>query len=91
MNTNKDNKEINDTQLDISANEQGLHLELEIPWQRLSPFAKVSGFVLSHLLTIGLTLINLPPSPHTPDSTAPQVEKLDYCKQPVDLDTHHIG
>jgi len=37
MNTNKDNKEINDTQLDISANEQGLHLELEIPWQRLSP------------------------------------------------------
>ncbi len=60
MNTNKDNKEINDTQLDISANEQGLHLELEIPWQRLSPLAKVSGFVLSHLLTMGLTLPRKP-------------------------------
>jgi|GEM_PF-5720942 len=91
MNTNKDNKEINDTQLDISANEQGLHLELKIPWQRLSPLAKVSGFVLSHLLTIGLTLINLPPSPYTPDSIAPQVENLDYCKRPVNLDINHIG
>ena len=31
----KDNQAINDTQLEVSANEQGLHLELEIPWKRL--------------------------------------------------------
>ena len=91
MNTNKDNKEISDTQLDISANEQGLHLELKIPWKRLSPLAKVSGFVLSHLLTIGLTLVNLPPLPQAPDSTAPRVEERDYYKQPVDIDTTNIG
>jgi hypothetical protein len=38
INNNKDIKEINDTQLEISANEQGLHLELEIPWKRLSAY-----------------------------------------------------
>ena len=77
IDNNKDIKEINDTQLEISANEQGLHLELEISWKRLPLIAKISGFVLSHLMTIGVTLINLPSSPHIPDSAAPQVEKLD--------------
>ena len=71
------NKDIKDTQLEISANEQGLHLALEIPWKRLPLITKISGFVLSHLMTIGVTLINLPSSPHIPDSAAPQVEKLD--------------
>jgi hypothetical protein len=77
IDNNKDIKEINDTQLEISANEQGLHLELEIPWKRLPLIAKISGFVLSHLMTIGVTLVNLPSSPYMPDSPAPQVEKLD--------------
>ena len=77
IDNNKDIKKINDTQLEISANEQGLHLELEIPWKRLPLIAKISGFVLSHLMTIGVTLVNLPSSPHIPDSPAPQVEKLD--------------
>ncbi|MEY3302253.1 MAG: hypothetical protein RLZZ139_625 [Cyanobacteriota bacterium] len=77
IDNNKDNQAINDTQLDISANEQGLHLELEIPWKRIPLIAKISGFVLSHLMTIGVTLVNLPSLPHIPDSPAPQVEKLD--------------
>ena len=77
IDNNKDNQAINDTQLEIFANEQGLHLELEIPWKRLPLIAKISGFVLSHLMTIGVTLVNLPSSPHIPDSPAPQVEKLD--------------
>ncbi len=77
IDNNKDNQSINDTQLEISANEQGLHLELEIPWKRIPLIAKISGFVLSHLMTIGVTLVNLPSSPHIPDSPAPQVEKLD--------------
>lgn len=77
IDNNKDNQAINDTQLDISANEQGLHLELEIPWKRLPLIAKISGFVISHLMTIGLTFVSLPSPPHIPDSPAPQVEKLD--------------
>ncbi len=77
IDNNNDIQEINDTQLDISANEQGLHLELEIPWKRLPLITKISGLVLSHLMTIGLTLVNLSSSPHIPDSPAPQVEKLD--------------
>ena len=87
---NKDIKKISDTQLDISANKQGIHLELGIPWQRLSPLAKVSGFILSHLVTLGLTFVNLPSLPPIPNNPAPQVEKLD-CPSPRYLDKIDLG
>jgi hypothetical protein len=73
---NKDTKEIHDTQLDISANEQGIHLELGISRKRLPLLIKVGGFILSHLLTLGLTLVKLPPLPPIPNSPVPQIEKL---------------
>lgn len=87
---NKDIKEIHDTQLDISANKQGIHLELGISWQRLPLIAKIGGLVLPHLLTLGLTLVNLPSSPPIPNSPAPQIEKLD-CPSPNYLDKINLG
>lgn len=78
---NKDTKEIHDTQLDISANEQGIHLEVGIPRKRLPLLVKVGGFILSHLLTLGLTIVKLPSLPSIPNSPTPQIEKLD-CPSP---------
>jgi len=86
---NKDIEEINDTQLDISTNEQGIHLELGIPWKRLPLLAKVGGFILSHLATLGLTtLVNLPSLPPILNNPIPQIEKLDCPspKYPVKID-----
>ena len=77
----QDTKEINDTQLDISANNQGIHLELGISWQRLPIMTKIGGFILSHLVTLGLTFVNLPSLPPLLDRPTPQVEKLE-CPSP---------
>ncbi len=78
----KDTEEINDTQLDISANKQGIHLELGIPWQHLPRMTKIGGIILSHLFTLGLTtFVNLPSLPPPLDRPTPQVEKLE-CPSP---------
>ncbi|CAN1211530.1 hypothetical protein TUMEXPCC7403_15110 [Tumidithrix helvetica PCC 7403] len=81
----KNLNENNETQLDISANEEGMHVELEISWKRLSLPAKISGFLLSHLVTFWLTAANPPSLPQIPGSTPPQIEIPILCDRKSDI------
>lgn len=85
MESNKNTNEISQTQLDISVNDDGAHVEMKFSWKRLSRPGTIIAFLLSNFATILITVVNLPQSPHIPDSTPPQVEIPNRCDRQSDM------